>query len=272
MRILALSLCAWIGFSVFQQANPPQQRETEQKTARHSQENAEAGKKIRDSTVLGNTPTNTADAKSNGKESDNYQKVVVTASGKTVGTIERVVAIAGLICTISLTVVGICGICVAIKTLKTLTIQAAIMRRQTGHIARQAQSMRYQTTHLRNSVIQARKGARAAKISADAAKASADAAIASERAWVMGSLEKVPITGSLLMYGTSWREGEEVHSAGVRVRCICMNQGKTPAKIIEKRATVVRVTEDSPLPDTPNLDIETVAPVFPCRPTPARDR
>ncbi|HKV22974.1 MAG TPA: hypothetical protein VJN93_00125 [Candidatus Acidoferrum sp.] len=261
MRILALTLCAWIGLSVFQQANPLKLREAEREPARHSQEKTEANKKIGDGAVLRNAPTDTADTKSNRRESDNYQKVVVTAPEKTVDTVERVVAIAGLICTIALTVVGICGICVAIKTLKALRIQAAIARRQTGHIARQAQSMRYQTTLLRNSVIQARRGARAAKISADAAKASADAAIAAERAWVMVSLEKVPITGSLLTYGTSWRGGEEFHGASVRVRCICMNQGKTPAKIIEKRAAVVFVTENSPLSDTPNLDIETVDPV-----------
>lgn len=259
MRILALTLCAWIGLSVFQQANPAKHREAEQEPTR--QENIEANKKIGDGAVRRKASTETADTKSKGEESDNYQKVVVTAPEKTVDTVERFITIAGLVCTIALTVVGICGVCVAVKTLRALTIQADIMRRQTGHIARQARSMRYQTTHLRNSVIQARKGARAAKISADAAKASADAAIAAERAWVMVSLEKVPITGSLLMYGKKWREGEEVHDAGVRVRCICMNQGKTPAKIIDKRAAVVRVTENSPLPDAPNLDIGTVDPV-----------
>jgi hypothetical protein len=156
--------------------------------------------------------------------------------------------------------VGIIGICVAINTLKALRIQAIIMRRQTRHVARQALSMRRQTTHLRNSVIQARKGARAAKISAEAAKASADAAISSERAWVMVDLDKVPGAGFFL-YGSTVERGEKRYHASVRVRCICTNQGKTPAKIIEKRAALILVTPDNPLLLIPNLDIEIEDPV-----------
>jgi hypothetical protein len=257
--LLAAIWLTWTGFGSF--AQPPQGREAEQRRSDKDKGNTKANKHEGTEFSSRKSSAESADTKSDGKESDNYQKVVVAAPEKMVDRVERIISIAGLICTVALTVVGIFGICVAIKTLRALRIQAAIMRRQTGHIARQAQSMRYQTTHLRKSVIQARKGARAAKISADAAKISADAAIASERAWVMVSLEKIPITGSLLMYGTSLKAGEVVHNASVRIRCVCINHGKTPAKIIEKRATVVRVTEDNPLPDNPNLDIDIQDPV-----------
>jgi hypothetical protein len=109
--------------------------------------------------------------------------------------------------------------------------------------------------------VETRRAVQATRMAAEAAKTSADAAIASERAWVMVSLDKVPGVGDFVFYGPSVEHGETRHTAGIRVRCICVNHGKTPAKIIEKRATVVRVTEDNPLPDTPNLDIETVDPV-----------
>jgi hypothetical protein len=40
------------------------------------------------------------------------------------------------------------------------------------------------------------------------------------------------------------------------VRCICGNQGKTPARIIEKRACLLVVPPSNPLPENPNLDID----------------
>jgi hypothetical protein len=72
---------------------------------------------------------------------------------------------------IVLAAIGIIGIVVAICTLR-------IIQRQTSHIARQAQNMRYQTTHLRNSVVQARKAANAALLGAQAV-------INSERPWLV---------------------------------------------------------------------------------------
>lgn len=106
-----------------------------------------------------------------------------------------------------LALVGIVGICVAIKTLRALKIQSVIMRRQTKHIARQALSMRRQTTHLRNSVI-------AAKTSADAALLNVQAIINSERAWIDGEVVKTERIGVIR------------HALKVT------NHGKTPARII----------------------------------------
>jgi hypothetical protein len=99
------------------------------------------------------------------------------------------------------------------------------------------------------------------RTAASAAKASADAAISTERAWIMIDLERVPAVG-LLIYGTSTEHGgPERHSISARIRCVCSNQGKTPAKILEKRATLILVTPENPLPVEPNLEIEIQDPV-----------
>ena len=75
-----------------------------------------------------------------------------------------------LFCTLALVIVGAVGVIAAFKTLKGIETQ-------TGHIALQAQSMRYQTTHLKNSVIAAREGVEAALMNARAV-------IDSERPWI----------------------------------------------------------------------------------------
>lgn len=105
-----------------------------------------------------------------------------------------------------------------------------------------------------------RLNAEATSQNAIAAKASADAAIASERAWVMVDLDKVP-GGGFLVYGSTVDSGEVHHHTGAHIRCICSNQGKTPAKILEKRAALVLVAPDNPLPLIPNLEIEIEDPV-----------
>jgi len=128
-----------------------------------------------------------------------------------------------------LVLVGIGAIISALCTLR-------VIRQQTGHIARQAQSLRYQTTHLRNSVA--------------AAQRSADALIASERAWIFVDLERrengfVMQTDSFTHYTTK-----------ASVTCMCTNHGKTPAWVTEIRAALVRLNSadslDS-LPEEPDL-------------------
>jgi hypothetical protein len=57
------------------------------------------------------------------------------------------------------------------------------------------------------------------------------------------------------MDGTS---GDGSHHTGAFIRCICSNQGKTPAKIIEKRICLFVTGIDKPLPKEPNLDIKIV--------------
>jgi hypothetical protein len=93
---------------------------------------------------------------------------------------------------------------------------------------------------------------KAAEDAANAAKSSADSIIASERAWVMVDLEKVPGTGAVLE-GTS-TDGSRYIAACVR--CICSNQGKTPARISEKRIRVLVTTPNEPLAVDPNLEME----------------
>ena len=115
--------------------------------------------------------------------------------------------------------VGIGGIIIALCTLK-------VIERQTRHIARQAQSMRYQTTHLKNSVTQA-------TIAANAAKDSADALINSERAWVIVHAELAHDMGKFF------------------IRPKVMNLGKTIARIRKISVGGSAIQVGKPLPDIP---------------------
>jgi hypothetical protein len=97
---------------------------------------------------------------------------------------------------------------------------------------------------------------------ANAAKASAEALISAERGWVMVDLVPVPAGISLVLGHTSKGHNEpDRQYISARVRCVCNNQGKTPAKILEKRAAAIIVKADQPLPEQPNFDIEIQDPV-----------
>jgi hypothetical protein len=114
-------------------------------------------------------------------------------------------------------------------TLKFVRIQSVIMRRQTRHVARQAQSMRYQTTHLRNSVEEGRKAANATEIAAKAAMEGATATnknvemyISKERARLIVDLKKL----SLAPFSGTWAYAVEFTVSIF---------GTTPAYILESR-------------------------------------
>jgi hypothetical protein len=135
-------------------------------------------------------------------------------------------------------------------------IQAGIFYWQGRVFRRTLNAIQGQTAVIQESISVARTSAAAAERSAEAAKASAEVAISGQRAWVMVDLEHVPGVGTV-MYGSA-REGSgpERHSVAARVRCVCSNQGKTPAKILEKRAALLLVDSGNPLPVQPRLDIE----------------
>jgi hypothetical protein len=99
------------------------------------------------------------------------------------------------------------------------------------------------------------------RVQTDATKASADAAVSAERAWIMVDLDKVPGVGAIIDGATREGSGPQHYSTSVRVRCVCSNQGKTPAKIIEKKATALLVTGNKPLSIEPDLHIEIQDPV-----------
>jgi hypothetical protein len=103
----------------------------------------------------------------------------------------------------------------------------------------------------------------ATETAALAAKASADALIKSERAWVMVNLEKLPGMGFILDESSTDGSGSGIirYQTNALIRCICSNQGRTPAQIIEKRCHLLVVPPDTPLPTSPNLEIELVDPV-----------
>jgi hypothetical protein len=95
------------------------------------------------------------------------------------------------------------------------------------------------------------------ELSAQAAKTSADALINSERAWVMVEIKRRP--GEMFVADIDSVEGgQQRKSTGAIVTCVCSNQGKTPARVSEKRICLFVTNIMKPLPKTPNLDIEVV--------------
>jgi len=84
------------------------------------------------------------------------------------------------------------------------------------------------------------------------AKASADAAIAAERAWVMVDIEKGPGAGFIVDHSNT---ATGTYGTSAHIRCICSNQGKTPAHILEIRACLLPGI--NPLPHEPDIDIKT---------------
>jgi hypothetical protein len=131
----------------------------------------------------------------------------------------------------ALVLVGIGGVIAALVTL-------CIIKQQTRHIARQAQSMRYQTTHLRNSVIQARRGAKAALLNAQAV-------LNSERPWILipTKSEFSEIEQPLLFPKLP---GEfRISYCNVWIK----NFGRTPAEIIEQKIRLAIGEELQAIPD-----------------------
>jgi hypothetical protein len=86
-----------------------------------------------------------------------------------------------------------------------------------------------------------------------AAQLSVDALVASERGWIMVDIKPIPAFETV---------AEGVGTGGVpiisaHVRCICTNAGKTPAKIVQKRARIVMCNlQGGSLPEVPDLDID----------------
>jgi len=109
-------------------------------------------------------------------------------------------------CTIVLTIVGVIGTIVAVKTLFAIEKQAAIMDEH------------------RKSLEQLSE---AANNNAIAAKRSADAIVNVERAWIMVDLVWEP-SSSLRITRIDGGEGKKT---GVPVRMICRNEGRMPAWI-----------------------------------------
>ena len=85
---------------------------------------------------------------------------------------------------------------------------------------------------------------------ARATETAADAAIAAERAWVMVDVEKAPGAGFI----TEHTNPAGTYGTSAHIRCICSNQGKTPARLIEIRARLLAGV--MPLSIEPDLKIE----------------
>ncbi len=187
--ILLCALIAGIILCGFQQGTAPKNGKANQEPAKTNQKTSETDKANRRSATPGKSSSDSTDKNSKREEGNNYQNVQIVTPEKTIDHVERIISYVGIGCTVALTFVGIIGICVGIKTLRTLRKQAGIMIRQSHIMQRQASTMEEQT--------------KATITAANAAKINADAIINIERAWLIPSdtvtpkaLPKYRLTGT----------------------------------------------------------------------------
>jgi hypothetical protein len=162
---------AWIVLCGFRQVTAPQPGATPQKISKEGQQNSghhETG-------AISPSQPPPSRAEDNGGENGgrNDQSVHLVTPEKAAGHVESVIGLIGIVCTVVLTVVGVIGICVALRTVAAIQRQSLIMIRQSRIMQRQANTMEKQTD--------------ATIIAANAAKANADALINIERAWLIPS-------------------------------------------------------------------------------------
>jgi hypothetical protein len=186
-------LAAWIILCGFQKQSSPQKMKPEQERTNTAQPKTKPDKEHAAPSFAGSRTSNSAYQDANridGDAKENIQ-IVAAAPKKSVDSIERIIAIGGLVCTVALAVVGVYGICIALRTLREMKGQRRAMlgqlremRKQIGQMQRQADEMVKQTAQLEGSVAAAKDNAAAAKDNADAALLNARTVINAERAWV----------------------------------------------------------------------------------------
>lgn len=130
-----------------------------------------------------------------------------------------------------------------------IAIQAFETKRAAETTRDSVSAINNQASILDRQAIAAEQAAKAATESADAAKKSADALIAVERALVMVDFVSHSETRLLQSRGT---QGD---STCIFVTCICANQGRSMAQIIEKGYVFKIVTTLPPEPDFHNIDV-----------------
>lgn len=116
-------------------------------------------------------------------------------------------------CTVLLTIVGIVGTCLALRTLKAIQAQVRAALAELKHTSRLA---------------------RAAQKTAEAANKNADAIINSERAWVMVEVVWASSEGGRLLNTSHIGDAGQVSSTQIYVNLICVNRGKSPAWVVEQ--------------------------------------
>jgi hypothetical protein len=120
-------------------------------------------------------------------------------------------------------------VCMAVLQWLVFWRQKQIMNGQLKTMDKQLDEMKTTSLQLNQLVQQAAENAKAGQLAAEAADRSASALVNSESAWIMVSLERGK--GLFVVLGN----GSLGEQTSVRVILHCINQGKTPAWITEKR-------------------------------------
>src|ERR1700730_5372194 len=121
----------------------PKKGEPQQNATKDNQGYSNTGKQVGRHPIA-ISPAKTADEKADDEHGTHNQNVSIVTPKESVDYIERIITVIGVICTVALTIVGIIGICVALRTVKTIQRQSLIMIRQARIFQRQANSMERQ--------------------------------------------------------------------------------------------------------------------------------
>jgi hypothetical protein len=92
---------------------------------------------------------------------------------------------------------------------------------------------------------------------AEIAQSGADAEIAAQSPWIAVNIEHIPGYGGRFTGTTREGSGPEVTHTDFMFHIVCVNHGRTPAWITEKRATFKIIPKDT-LPEKPELKSTTV--------------
>ena len=182
--------------------------------------------------ATGQSASDPTDKNPNGIQGNNKQPIYIPAPEKSVDLIERIISIIGVVCTLALAVVGIAGICIALKTIREMKSQRRAMLGQLRAIRKQATEMSAQTDVLEKSV-------KAAQDSADAATKSAEiAARVAIPTLVIDEFEQANAGAANL----------ESTIQFPNVRIVLKNYGQTPA-LLRSWNIIFTCEELAPVPD-----------------------
>jgi hypothetical protein len=127
-------------------------------------------------------------------------------------------------CTAVLTVVGVAGTCAAIKTLKAINRQAAIMQHH-------SKSLKRLSVAARDNAEASRDAASAAKDNAEAARIASETLINAERPWIIPKIRKTIKWIDSIELDAESGKAKPIQRRAVYFTFSISNQGRTPAEV-----------------------------------------
>lgn len=229
MRLTLYIVTVSIVLCVFQQPSAPREH-TNNKPSKAAQPNPI-------------TKQNTAEPitanDSSERDRDGHQNIQIATSTpeKSVDPIERAISIVNVVCTIALAIVGVCGIRVAVNTLREMRRQREETARQVEASILQVRAMQEQITEMSNQT--------------EVSRLNVDAFIKSQRAWVVTRI--VLAEDNLKEASTYDGQGRFIKTT-LNIVLRCRNDGDTPAGILSQTIWCRTYSEAPPhFPDTSDV-------------------